>query len=93
MKGITELMHLAAKAVAMGGGDLCADGHDWQSEGGRSCPVGECGCSQAVYRCARCGAYDYGKRGGPGAADCAATCMEGHRDLFKSSAQVTGEEK
>lgn len=37
------LQHLIAEAVALGGGDLCAAGHDWQSVGGRGgcddCPV------------------------------------------------------
>jgi hypothetical protein len=53
----------------------CADGdHHWQSEGGRSCPMGAEGCSQAVYRCAICGIHDYGDGDGPGATDCRAAC-------------------
>ena len=69
----------------------CTDGsHHWQSEGGRSCPVDSEDeddgpvdlCSQAVYRCAICGVYDYGERGGPGFNDCATTCRHGHREAF-----------
>lgn len=72
------LLHLVAQARALANDHPCTTaGHNWQSEGGRRCPhaVDEldegCGASQAVYRCARCGAYDYGEAGGPGAADCA----------------------
>jgi hypothetical protein len=43
-----DLMHLVAQAVALGGGDLCAAGHDWQSIGGRSCPKGDPLSSQAA---------------------------------------------
>ncbi len=59
--------------------DLCArDGHDWQTDGGRACPREEdCGRSQHVYRCARCGAWDYGEPGGPGHDDCASYCSIG----------------
>jgi len=53
----------------------CSHGHDWQSEGGRSCPNDpDCGGSQTVYRCARCGDHDYGEPGGPGHADCLNFC-------------------
>lgn len=66
-----SLQFLIAEAVALGGGNLCAAGHDWATDGGRMCPRGEnMWCSQAVYRCARCGEYDYGDKGGPGYADC-----------------------
>jgi hypothetical protein len=64
------LQHLIAEAVALGGGDLCAAGHDWRCAGGRACPHGRAGCSQTVYQCARCGEYDYGEPGGPGWRDC-----------------------
>lgn len=64
------LAHLVAEAVALGGGNLCASGHDWGTDGGRPC---ECGGSQVVYRCKRCGDYDYGDKGGPAYADCLAT--------------------
>lgn len=66
---MSALQRLVAEAVALGGGNLCASGHDWTPEGGRPCSSG-CGESQAVYRCARCGEYDYGYAGGPGRDDC-----------------------
>jgi hypothetical protein len=44
--------------------------HDWQPDGGRQCPRGDTACSQTVYRCARCGAWDYGEAGGPSHAEC-----------------------
>lgn len=62
------LYEMLAEAVALGGGDLCAAGHDWQPEGGRPCE--RCDESQTVYRCARCGQYDYGEPGGPAHAEC-----------------------
>lgn len=66
-----RLTALIAKAVVLAGGDLCAEGHDWVTEGGRSCPEDlRSDCGQAVYRCARCGEYDYGHKGGPGWTDC-----------------------
>ncbi len=76
MPDLLDLRSLIAEAVALGGGNLCAAGHDWDSEGGRTCPRAgtEHAClhaSQAVYRCRRCGTYDYGEPGGPGHADCA----------------------
>ena len=63
----------------------CEAGHDWQSIGGRACPYADenlaafCTRSQAhrtqtVYRCGRCGEWDYGERGGPGHADCVLHC-------------------
>jgi hypothetical protein len=51
--------------------DPCSQGHDWQTDGGRQCPRAEdCGSSQVVYKCARCGVHDYGEPGGPGHDDC-----------------------
>jgi hypothetical protein len=51
------------------------DGHDWVSEGGRACRMGAEGCSQAVYVCRSCGAYDYGSGDdSPGERDCKAVC-------------------
>jgi len=67
------LQHLIAEAVALGGGNLCASGHDWGTDGGRPCPHGLSEgrqCSQAVYLCKRCGEYDYGDKGGPAYEDC-----------------------
>lgn len=60
------------------GSDACRAGnHQWQSEGGRSCPEYLSNeCSQAVYRCTTCGNYDYGQKGGPGATDCQNHCRE-----------------
>lgn len=53
----------------------CDDGHDWESDGGRSCPTGCEMCSQTVYRCRRCGVYDYGDdENGPGMLDCKSAC-------------------
>lgn len=53
----------------------CDDGHDWESDGGRSCPTGCEMCSQTVYRCRRCGVYDYGDdEDGPGMLDCKSAC-------------------
>ena len=75
---MTSLNHLIANAVALGGGDLCADGHDWVSIGGRHCPQDFTdGCSQPVFECARCGAMDYGEQGGPGYLSCSTACREG----------------
>lgn len=55
----------------------CAVAHDWEHEGGRSCPKEFDDCSQAVYRCRTCGAWDYGTKGGPAHRECFALC---HRD-------------
>lgn len=73
------LQHLIAEARALANDHPCStSGHVWESDGGRSCPhvtdedPNGCGASQAVYRCARCGTFDYGERGGPGHADCRA---------------------
>jgi hypothetical protein len=54
----------------------CEDSdHHWHSEGGRSCPMGAEGCSQAVYRCGVCGIHDYGSGpDSPGKIDCQAVC-------------------
>lgn len=69
------LAHLIAEAAALGGEFLCAAGHDWQFEGGRAC--GRCDglASQPVFRCARCGEWDYGELGGPGHAHCNSTAL------------------
>lgn len=68
---LQELNLLIAEAENLAGGKTCAAGHDWETDGGRRCPHDADQCSQAVYRCRRCGAYDYGETGGPGAEDCA----------------------
>lgn len=66
---------LIAHAAALGGTNLCIDGHAWESDGGRGCPFREedekdCGGSQPVFVCSRCGVFDYGEKGGPGAEAC-----------------------
>lgn len=86
-----QLQHLVAEAAALGGGHLCASGHAWESEGGRCCPHDEEGCGQTVYRCSRCGEYDYGDHAGPAAKDCATSCLYGHRAAF-AAAQAKGGE-
>ena len=68
---MSELQHLIAEAVSLGGGNLCASGHDWESYGGRQCPRNQhASASQTVYRCRRCGDYDYGEPGGIGHREC-----------------------
>lgn len=64
------LQFAIAEAVNLAGGNLCVAGHDWETDGGRRCPHDADECSQAVYRCTRCGTYDYGDPGGPGHDDC-----------------------
>lgn len=66
------LPFLIAQAAALAGGDLCTAEHAWEAEGGRPCPrrPDNAACSQTVYRCRRCGEYDYGERGGPAYEDC-----------------------
>ena len=63
------LQQVLAEALALGGGNMCASGHDWLSAGGRACPYG-CNSSQTVYECLRCGEIDYGAPWGPGHAEC-----------------------
>ncbi|MCR6700895.1 MAG: hypothetical protein NVV68_06985 [Dokdonella sp.] len=74
MSTLTELVRSAA-ALAQGGAIACAsNGHLWESDGGRACPKGSANCSQTVYLCERCGAYDYGDPGGPAHEECSLTC-------------------
>jgi hypothetical protein len=62
--------------------DPCTVSHDWQPVGGRTCPRWEEAyvegirlyCSQTVYRCSRCGAYDHGEPGGPSFKECNDMC-------------------
>jgi len=66
-----SLSHLVAEAAALAGGNLCAAGHDWKAEGSRSCYcTSTTGDGMPVFRCARCGEYDYGEPGGPGDEHC-----------------------
>ena len=73
---LQALIHEASTEL---GSEACREGrHQWKSEGGRACPKDLTDqCSQAVYRCTTCGDYDYGEKGGPGAADCQNHC--GHK--------------
>jgi hypothetical protein len=51
--------------------DMCiVKGHEWLAIGGRGCPKKAVECSQTVYQCARCAAWDYGYAGGPAHDDC-----------------------
>jgi hypothetical protein len=86
------LKHLIAEAVALGGGNLCAVGHDWESEGGRTCPKYEdAGCSQTVYVCRRCGANDYGNKGGPAHRECFTECRRDFADEIAEDAEYAKE--
>lgn len=78
----SPLSFLVAEAVALAGGNTCASGHDWHSDGGRRCPHGAETCSQTVYRCRRCGEYDYGDIGGPGYNDCRHGCTDEAREMI-----------
>lgn len=86
------LKDLIAEAAALGGGNLCAAGHDWESEGGRTCPKYEfSGCSQAVYVCRRCGVHDYGDEGGPAHRECFAECRRDFADEIAEDAEYAKE--
>lgn len=75
MRALDELI---SAALQLGGADAVSHGARlWQSEGGRRCPLGWEGCSQAVYVDLRTGEYDYGDAGGPGHADCVRHCEHG----------------
>jgi hypothetical protein len=66
-----SLKALIAEARSLANDHPCAStGHLWESDGGRTCPRACYQASQAVYRCARCDAWDYGEPGGPGYRDC-----------------------
>lgn len=70
---LSEMERLIDEATALASG-TCATGHQWRAEGGRPCPRGSSDCSQTVYRCVRCGEWDYGYEGGPAFSDCATIC-------------------
>lgn len=78
---IASLQSLIKEASMELGSDACKVGkHQWEPDGGRACPHDLSNeCSQAVYRCAVCGQYDYGENGGPGSRDCANFCK--HKDV------------
>lgn len=72
------LNELITAAVQLAGDDAVSHGaRMWQSKGGRACPMGWYGCSQAVYVDLKTGEYDYGNPGGPGHADCVRHCAHG----------------
>lgn len=79
MDGIVGLKRLIAQASSLANDHPCiSSGHQWESDGGRSCPKdgfgkGD-GCSQTVYTCARCGIHDYGYEGGPAHRECFVEC-------------------
>lgn len=82
------LAHLIAEAVTLGGGNLCAAGHDWLSDGGRGCPKYDASdCSQTVYVCKRCGAYDYGEKGGPAHRECFMDCSRDFAEEIAADAE------
>ncbi len=75
VSALLSLAELITEATMLAGyGHPCHAGHAWETAGGRSCPRGGENSSQAVYRCVRCGEWDYGEPGGPGHADCARPC-------------------
>lgn len=59
---------LIAEARGLVNDHPCVREHLWVVEGGRACS--RCDESQPVYRCARCGEYDYGYPGGPAWQEC-----------------------
>ncbi len=73
-----SIVETVAQVAAESGAPLCVHGHAWEMDGGRACShipkAAPHECSQPVYRCARCGAWDYGEPGGPGFQDCMTTC-------------------
>lgn len=82
------LKALIAEAAALGGGNLCAAGHEWESEGGRTCPKYEdADCSQTVYVCKRCGVYDYGDKGGPAHRECFSECRRDFAEEIAENAE------
>lgn len=75
---IQSLQHLISEARGLANDHPCLSfGHAWQHDGGRACPHDLTpNCSQPVYRCERCGEWDYGKKGGPGHRHCAVECRD-----------------
>lgn len=73
-----RLNDLITGAIQLAGDTGVAHGaRIWQSEGGRTCPLGWGGCSQPVFFDLATGEYDYGETGGPGHADCVRNCKNG----------------
>jgi hypothetical protein len=70
-----SLSELITSAIDLAGGNLTSHSSRlWHQEGGRLCPLGWGGCSQAVYVDIATGEYDYGEVGGPGHQDCLRYC-------------------
>ena len=90
-QNLRNLQNLIAEAAALGGGNLCASGHDWESEGGRTCPKGWVDCSQTVYVCRWCGAYDYGDKGGPAHGECFSECRRDFAGATAVDAEVAAD--
>lgn len=88
-----ELDRLIAEASVLAGGQhQCAVlGHKWKSVGGRRCPyateLAEPMCSQTVYQCESCEAFDYGEPGGPAHQECIVNgpCTFGCSELKESA--------
>ena len=75
---VTTLNDLITGAIQLAGDNLTSHSAKlWQSVGGRTCPIGWGGCSQAVYVDIKTGDYDYGEPGGPGHQDCVRNCRHG----------------
>jgi len=73
-----SLNELITGAIQLAGDTLVSHGARlWQSEGGRTCPLGWHDCSQSVYVDIKTGEYDYGEPGGPGHSDCMSHCKHG----------------
>lgn len=53
-------------------------GHRWKLDGGVTCLYGEPDCGQPMFRCARCGQYDYSGPGSLGRDWCYRNCREGY---------------
>lgn len=74
-----NLDDLITAAVQLAGGDQVShDARLWQSEGGRTCPLGRMDCSQPVFVDIKTGEYDYGDPGGPAHDMCVRNCPHGY---------------
>lgn len=77
-----SLQDLIFEASRLGDSNLCIESHNWVSCGGRACPHGAAFCFQPVYRCERCGDYDYGEKYGPVYMECSKNCKNGYKEYF-----------
>lgn len=89
------LMELVFEAVRLGGGNLCASGHEWKEVGGKVCRhshlMGD--CSESVFKCERCGEYDYGTVEPPDREECEQFCPTSKVAQATQAAPVEGEPK